>query len=62
MDDRSKLPSFKCVRWILSGETSAANDCANAVNAEVIRDSGPRKGGLRLEIIEGVRRRICGDL
>lgn len=59
-DERSKVPSWRCVTGILRGASSALNTEEREVRAEFIRDSGAWKAGFKEDIIEGVRRRIEG--
>lgn len=51
----SKVPSLSCDTWTPRGLSSLRRVSENAVMAATEADSGAWKGGLREEMIEGVR-------
>ncbi len=57
---KSKVPSCK---WVTGSERGESSDCrtdVKDVKAEVMVDSERWKAGERLDIMEGVKRRIDG--
>jgi len=59
-DERSKVPSWRCVTGISRGASSEDNTLVKAVSAETQADSGRWKAGFKLDIIDGVRTRTEG--
>lgn len=59
-DEKSKVPSWRCVTGMFRGESSAVRVCVNEVSAAVMEDSGRWKAGFRLGIMFGVRTRTEG--
>jgi len=59
-DERSKVPSWRCVTGMSRGASSEDRTLVKEVSADTQADSRRWKAGLKLEIIDGVRTRTEG--